>query len=391
MIDENPPIYPSKSLVERVKSILLTPKDEWPVIEAETTSTADIVKNHVLILAAIGPIALFIGGQLFGYSVLGIHYKPPFFSGLGMAVSSYVFSLIGLFISAFLINTLAPTFRATPDKQMAFKVAAYSSTAAWVAGIFQLIPSLGWLGILGLYSFYLLYLGLPRLMKAPADKAMSYTIVTIVAAIILYAIMGVIGGTVSGVFDRSATIASENSGGDGELSGSMTVPGVGKVDIDALQKAADDMKAGQNAKPVDKDALKALLPESIAGFSRTSIEANSATAGGFGGSSASARYAQGDKNFELSVTDLAGAGAFAGMAAAFNVEIDRETEDGYEKVYKDNNQMVQESWRKAESSGEYSRLIGKRFLVKADGQADSMDALKAAAAIPLADLEALAE
>src|SRR3546814_17909838 len=51
-------------------------------------------------------------------------------------------------------------------------VAAYSATAAWVAGVFQIVPSLGWIGaILGLYSLYLLYLGLPILMKAPAANA----------------------------------------------------------------------------------------------------------------------------------------------------------------------------------------------------------------------------
>ena len=75
----------------------------------------------------------------------------------------------------------------------ALKVAAYSSTAAWLAGIFILIPALGFLQILGLYSLYLLYLGLPRLMKTPEDKALVYTAIVIVAAFVIFAVIGAVG------------------------------------------------------------------------------------------------------------------------------------------------------------------------------------------------------
>ena len=41
------------------------------------------------------------------------------------------------------------------------------------------------LGILGVYSLYLLYLGLPVLMKSPKEKALGYTLVVVLAAIVL--------------------------------------------------------------------------------------------------------------------------------------------------------------------------------------------------------------
>jgi hypothetical protein len=70
-------------------------------------------------------------------------------------------------------------------------VVAYASTAAWVGGIFGLIPALGIIGVLaGLYSLYLLYLGLPVLMKSPPDKALPYTAVVILAAIVLFMLIG---------------------------------------------------------------------------------------------------------------------------------------------------------------------------------------------------------
>src|SRR3546814_17289979 len=93
---------------------------------------------------------------------------------------------VGVWVLAWIINALAPTFEATRNPVQAMKVAAYSATAAWVAGVFQIVPSLGWIGaILGLYSLYLLYPGLPILMKAPAAKAMAYPLATIVAANVL--------------------------------------------------------------------------------------------------------------------------------------------------------------------------------------------------------------
>jgi len=68
-----------------------------------------------------------------------------------------------------------------------------------VAGIFALIPGLRLLGILGLYSLYLLYLGLPVLQKTPREKALPYTAVVILAAIVLFMIVGLIAGRFTGI------------------------------------------------------------------------------------------------------------------------------------------------------------------------------------------------
>ena len=48
----------SRDIVTRVKAILTSPKTEWPVIAAETTTVADLYKNYVIILAAIPAIAV---------------------------------------------------------------------------------------------------------------------------------------------------------------------------------------------------------------------------------------------------------------------------------------------------------------------------------------------
>jgi len=62
--------------------------------------------------------------------------------------------------------------------------------ASWLAGVFSIVPALSILGLLGLYSLYLLYVGLPRLMKTPAEKALPYTVVVILAGIVISLVAG---------------------------------------------------------------------------------------------------------------------------------------------------------------------------------------------------------
>lgn len=183
------------NLVQRVKGILLSPQTEWQVIDAEPTTTADLYKSYIAPLAAIGPIA-----QIIGYSVFGITvpfagtYRVPIGSAITSALIAYILTLAGTYVLALIIDALAPTFSGQRSQIQALKVAAYSSTASWLAGIFALIPGLRLLGILGLYSLYLLYVGLPIVMKSPREKAMVYTVVVILAAIVLFMIIGVIAG-----------------------------------------------------------------------------------------------------------------------------------------------------------------------------------------------------
>ena len=184
----------SASLIDRAKNILITPKTEWPRIDAEPATIQGIYTGYVMILAAIGPIALIIGQQAFGYAGYGVRYTPPIQMSLGAGVATYVLSLINVYILALVINALAPSFGGTQDQLKAFKIAAYSSTAAWLAGIFQIVPALAFLAIVGLYSLYLLFLGLPQLMRVAQDKAVGYIVVVIVVQVVLYLVVGMIVG-----------------------------------------------------------------------------------------------------------------------------------------------------------------------------------------------------
>lgn len=181
------------ALVDRVKNILLTPKTEWEVIDAEPATVANLYKGYIIPLAAIGPVAQAIGFSVFGMPVpfLGT-YRTPVGSAISSAVITYVLTLVGVYVLALIIDALAPSFGGTKNQIQALKVATYSYTAAWVAGIFGLLPALSLLSILGVYSLYLLYLGLPVLMKAPKEKALPYTAVVIIVGIVLSVAIGLV-------------------------------------------------------------------------------------------------------------------------------------------------------------------------------------------------------
>jgi hypothetical protein len=183
------------ALADRVKKILLSPKEEWEVIDREPATVAGLYTGYILPLAAIGPIAQAIGYSVFGVTMPFVGtYRTPVGSAITGAVVTYVLTLIGVYVLALIIDALAPTFNGTKNQIQALKVAAYSSTASWLAGIFMLIPGLRILTILGIYSLYLLYLGLPVLMKSPPEKALGYTVVVILAGFVLFMLIGLVAG-----------------------------------------------------------------------------------------------------------------------------------------------------------------------------------------------------
>ena len=173
------------NLVERVKAILLQPKSEWPVIEREPGDAGYLFTNYVCIVSEIPAVASFIGTVIAGIGIVG---------GLMYAVVTYVLGLVGVFVMAYVIDFLAGTFNGQKNFDNAMKVAAYAPTAAWVAGVFNIIPALSVLGILGLYSVYLLHTGIAALMKPPEGKAIIYTIAVIVCLFVVYLVVfGIIG------------------------------------------------------------------------------------------------------------------------------------------------------------------------------------------------------
>jgi Yip1 domain len=189
------------ALQDRVMGILTKPAAEWQKIAAESADTTSLFRDYVAPLAAIPAVCRFVGLTMVGMSLglLGT-YRIGIAQGLAGAIVSYVFSLLGVWIAAVVVQKLAPTFQSRESLIDATKLVAYSMTPVWVAGVLNLIPALATLVILAaLYAIYLFYLGLPVLMGTPADKVVPYMIVSALVIIVVSAIFGVIAAAVTGL------------------------------------------------------------------------------------------------------------------------------------------------------------------------------------------------
>ncbi len=179
------------NLVERVKNILVSPTKEWEVIKSEQTTVKDLIMSYALLLAAIPAIAGLIGFSVFGISWGFGSYKVPFDLGIKWAIATYVLSIVGVFIIAYIMDMLAPSFGSTKDLVTSMKVVVYSFTASWVGGIFQIFPVLSIIAALaGIYSLVLLYQGMKIVKQVPQDKLVGYFVTLIIASIVVYFITG---------------------------------------------------------------------------------------------------------------------------------------------------------------------------------------------------------
>lgn len=148
---------------------------------------------------------------------------------------------------------------------------------------------------------------------------------------------------------------------------------------------------GGAVEPVDFRELKGLLPDGIGALKRKSAEGEKG--GGFGivVSHAEARYEGDGGSANLKITDPGNLSGLAAMAAMWmNLELDKETDTGYEKTGSANGRRFHEKYDRKSKSGEYTVVVGNRFLVEVDGHGIDMPTMKQAVEqVNLAKLEAM--
>ncbi len=410
-------------LVERAKNICLAPDAEWGVVAGETTSTSELITGYVLPLAAIPAVAGFVGSSLIGFGLFG---RIGMVAGITGAVISLVMAVVGVFLMSLIVNALAPTFGGEKSSMQSMKVVAYSYTPAWLAGILLVLPLLGNLVALvgGLYGLYLLYLGLPKLMKAPPDKAIPYTAVSVVCAIVLAVVLG----AVSAMFVGAGLIGAR--GGVGSLGGLTGVLGrsassnaldpnstLGRLQdlgnkleennkkVEAAQNAGDQAGAaaaalsglgllvggGKHVDPVTTDALKPFVPEQFAGLAKKS---NSFERGGLPGlmiATAKATYDDGaDRSVSLEITDTGGASGLVGLAAWAGIQGEKEDDNSIERTGKVDGRLVHEKSSKVGGTNEFAIVLADRFVVNAEGRGVDVNQLRSAvSSLNLGQIESL--
>jgi hypothetical protein len=138
------------NVIDRAKNILITPKNEWMVVDKEPPTTVGaIVTSYILPLLSIGAIATFIGQGLIGRNLGAFAGSTASVkAGLIGALLYVVLTLVTVFIVAAAIDALAQSFQSEKNWLKSFKLAAYSLTPAYVGAIFLIFPALGILVIL---------------------------------------------------------------------------------------------------------------------------------------------------------------------------------------------------------------------------------------------------
>jgi hypothetical protein len=333
------------------------------------------------------------------------------------------------FIVAFIINALAPTFSAEKNSAQALKVAVYSYTPAWVAGVLHIVPTLGVLALLAaLYGLYLLYLGLPVLMKSPQDKAVGYTVVVVICAIVVSVVITAIGGAIVGAGMIGAGALGGGMMGSGTLGSGIAAgrptpeiqyskdSALGKLQelgkqmeasnkkMEAAQQRGDQAGAvaaateglatllggGKRVDPVSVDQLKPFVPDTFAGLPKKRSSAEKTGLAAFMVSKAEATYGDGQKSVTLEVTDTGGVSGLVGLASWTGMQGEKEDEYGSERTQKVNGRLVHEKVAKRGGSNEFGIVLGDRFIVSATSSGVELNELKAAVtALDLGKLESM--
>lgn len=180
-------------IVRRVQAIILKPKEEWARIKAEPASVPGLFKSYIMVLAAVPAAAQLVGHIIVGTRLPMVgRYRWPVGSALANAILTYVLALASVYLFALIVNELAPSFASAKNMTAALKLAAYSMTPGWVAGVLYVAPGLAPLVVLGmLYGVYVLYLGFDApMMETPKDKLPAYLGISFVVAVALFAVLG---------------------------------------------------------------------------------------------------------------------------------------------------------------------------------------------------------
>ena len=428
------------AMMVRIMNMVLKPKLEWPVIEAEPTSIPQLYTGYIMPLAALAAAMSFLRMSLIGVSLpfAGV-VRTPIASGLMYAIIGFGFGLVGLFLFGLIVNALAPTFAGTRDRRQALKVAAYSATPAWLGSVLALSPVLPtllqWAAFF--YGIYVLYLGLPVLMRSPRERALAYTVTVVLCTFLLgivFVVVNVVAGRLGvGPGARASTAASQAAARDqgaaavGNIIGNAlgtdekgkaglsaalsnlakagqqsesaaagaaaangsnvpaTAAAANSVDAQSPLSAAGGLATAlggalggsHRVEVVDFKTLTAMLPTSLPGMKRISAQGENQGAVGVKTSSAKADY-QGDNgaSVHIEISDMSGVSGLMDIAGSLVQQTTSEGDAGYERDQTISGRSVHEKYDARAKKADLSVMLAKRFEVDVAGQGVDMKTLE---------------
>lgn len=158
---------------------------------------------------------------------------------------------------------------------------------------------------------------------------------------------------------------------------------------------ADDKPEAPKTDAVDFRKLKEVMPEELGGMKRTDCSGEKNKIGDMSISHVTAKFSKGDGDdaprAEVQVMDYSNMEMAKGLSAAWTtIEIDKESDNGFEKTIKVAGNPGFESWKKDAKHGEVQLLVGKRFIVSVQTyNVPAEQVIKLVEALPLDKLAAL--
>ena len=352
------------ALIRRVWNLLLSPSAEWDVIDREAVELRRLTLGYVIPLTAIPTFATIIGLSVLGVEAGGVFHRAPFFGVVMSSALFFVLAVAGVFVFALLLDWLARRFGGEQSYAQAFKLSAYSITAAMLAGVLTVAPALGVFALLGAtYSLYLLFVGAPKVMHVKGKQGVNYAIVAALLAVTLA--LGVGLATMAMSLSTGAVLPPMAALRAAELG---NVPQGAALDLEPepLPDSAGELAAGAPAIPSGGD-LRGTTPLKIVNLDRVAVSAERRGVAGARTVEVEAEYRRGSRYLMLQLTLSPTIATKIGFGGPSTSEYDRETSDGYSRRRRVGEAIVVEDWNNSSKTGSYGRLVDDRFYVKASG------------------------
>lgn len=186
--------------MKHVLGMMLSPAQTWEQIRSEDWSIKQILTHYLLPMAAIAPIAAYVGSVVIGWRIGDgdvIRMNPS--SGVLLAVAYYIAIIVATFSIAKLIHWMSETYDASQSLARCLALAAYTIAPLFLAGVIQIIPVV-WINYLVslpllAYTVYLFNLGLPIMMEISGEKSLLFA-----GAVLLVGLIALVGMLVATAF-----------------------------------------------------------------------------------------------------------------------------------------------------------------------------------------------
>lgn len=160
-------------------TLFTRPEQAWQDIRAQETRNPLHYLGHLLLLALIPAISLYIGTTVVGWSLAEDEVvRLDTASALELCAGLYLAAVLGTLLMGAFVRWMARAFETRPGFNECVGFVAYTATPLFIAGLAALYPT-RWLAVLvlglaGAYASVLLYLGTPVFMRLNREQAFLF-------------------------------------------------------------------------------------------------------------------------------------------------------------------------------------------------------------------------